>query len=307
VATIARELTGDLRCLRCGYNLKGLSIRATCPECSLPVKATILAIVDPHAAELAPLRSRRLLAWALVAWTGGPVLTAAMVWWLRAGEVLSNVWKTSLTPVWLPVVGAVGLTVSGLAAAALVRPHAGIPLWRQAAALLGVLLYVPLVLLFWRLHGYLDVLYPTPYFASAAPDRPWTRMAIVLLAAAIILLLRPNARQVAMRSYVVRTGRVDRQSMLALAGAFALGAVADAAGLVMPLLAAHASDIVVVSRVALVALSGVLATLGLANMLIDSLRLRPILAAKGLDLSDILETNRQRDERLAGTVPEPTA
>ncbi|MBL8760751.1 MAG: hypothetical protein JNL50_05545, partial [Phycisphaerae bacterium] len=55
---LARELTGDLRCAKCAYNLKGLSVRSVCPECGLAISATLLAKVDPHAAELRPIAWR---------------------------------------------------------------------------------------------------------------------------------------------------------------------------------------------------------------------------------------------------------
>ena len=65
-SVLASELTGDLPCVRCGYNLRGLSIREHCPECDAPVRATILALVDPRASELKPLRRPRLTGWGLV-------------------------------------------------------------------------------------------------------------------------------------------------------------------------------------------------------------------------------------------------
>src|SRR5690606_27754218 len=59
---IARQLKGDLLCIGCGYNLRGLSIREMCPECGIPVRATILGVIDPMADELAPIPRPRLVA-----------------------------------------------------------------------------------------------------------------------------------------------------------------------------------------------------------------------------------------------------
>src|SRR5436190_23878239 len=65
-SALGRQLRGDLPCVACGYNLKGLSIRSVCPECGTPVRATILSVVDPHAAELTPIRLPALVALGLL-------------------------------------------------------------------------------------------------------------------------------------------------------------------------------------------------------------------------------------------------
>src|SRR5262245_48877512 len=77
---IARELTGDLPCVRCRYNLRGLSVRAPCPECGTPVRATLLAVVDPFAGELQPVSRPRLIVAGLIAWSLGGFGSALCVW-----------------------------------------------------------------------------------------------------------------------------------------------------------------------------------------------------------------------------------
>jgi len=39
--TTAEDVARDLGCARCGYNLRGLSHNATCPECGVPVKHSL--------------------------------------------------------------------------------------------------------------------------------------------------------------------------------------------------------------------------------------------------------------------------
>ncbi|QOJ16850.1 MAG: hypothetical protein HRU76_04275 [Phycisphaeraceae bacterium] len=50
-----------LHCRGCGYNLRGVRVEHPCPECGLPVEATVTAEVDPEASRLPRLRDQRLV------------------------------------------------------------------------------------------------------------------------------------------------------------------------------------------------------------------------------------------------------
>src|SRR5262245_33407890 len=150
---LASELGGNLPCLRCRYNLKGLSIRAICPECALPVRVTLLAVVDPMASELRAIPRPRATAAGVVLWSTAALLAALCVW---AREVLEGYATTLLLRQAVEVLGVaiVGLTLaSGVGAASLIRPHDGIRPQRRRAALIATLTYAPLTAIMWFMYG----------------------------------------------------------------------------------------------------------------------------------------------------------
>lgn len=295
-ARIARDLTGDLYCINCRYNLKGLSITEPCPECGVPVKATVLAVVDPLAEELAPISTPRLTALGLLLWPAGALIAACAVWTLRAVELTPLGTWVRLPGMWIPLACA-GLTVSGVALIPLVRPHRAISVFSSIRVTFAVLLYIPLVWGFWRLHAHLDAINPLPYASLNDPDtqRHAYRLAITLLAALILTLTRHTARTLAARSVVVREGRVDRQPILALIGAFLLTACGDAFHLLSVVTPWISEDITQPVSVILIALGSVLVTLGLFGLTRDGLRVFPVIASQPLGLSHIL--GRQGESR----------
>src|SRR5262245_9530394 len=107
----------------------------------MPVRATVLAVVDPLAAELRPIPNPRFTAWGLVAWSvgafGAVLATCALRIedWLqlpvRAGTV------ESVRTVLLVLAGA-----SAIGAVALIRPHAGLKPRNVGLAVIGAMPYV---------------------------------------------------------------------------------------------------------------------------------------------------------------------
>src|SRR3954470_14312241 len=87
---IARELTGNLPCVTCRYNLRGLSIKSVCPECGTAVRAAILAAVDPYAPILQPLYAPRLAATGLMLWAGGALAAGLLTWSLRLADLFAT-------------------------------------------------------------------------------------------------------------------------------------------------------------------------------------------------------------------------
>ncbi len=73
VARLSRELAGDLPCIQCGYNLRGLTVKGMCPECGTSVRATLLAVVDPMAGEFRPISFPRLTAYGMLVWSHAAV------------------------------------------------------------------------------------------------------------------------------------------------------------------------------------------------------------------------------------------
>jgi hypothetical protein len=302
VNTLARQLTGSLRCVRCTYELRGISITGVCPECGLPVKATLLAIVDPKAEELAPLRAPQRTARGLILWTLSAALAALLVWTIRIAEIAAHLGGPGPAPAWLGTLVPLAALASGVGALVLIRPHAKTPRSASASAALGAALSLPLAALLAQLHVLHDPGRLTAYtMAVDDPDRAraWLRLGIGACAAAMALLLRPSARMLAYRSVVVREGRVDRQSLLALAAAFGVAAVGDVLTLARGSLTFISSDLARAAETGFIVLGSVLVTLALVNLARDSRRLRPIIASRGVGLADVVESNADRAAREA--------
>lgn len=285
----APELQGSMPCARCGYELRGLSIRAVCPECALPVRATILTRVDPLADELAPVRFRRIVAGLLVAWALAALLAALMLWVIRLSQLLGVQAPPNLVGLGPKLVVAFS-GVSGVAALALVRPHARIPRVHIFMAALGVLAYVPLCWVLWRVLGVLDARGGVQYGIGASLDmqRHVLRVCSLLLLSVILLCLRPNARRLAARSFLMRTGRVDRQTMAALLAVLGIIALGDALILAVGNTTGPAEDQIRQVGQIIILVGSVLFTLGLGGVLIDCVRLFGVIIEPPLSLKAVL-------------------
>lgn len=288
--TLLPDLTGDLPCGGCGYNLRGLSVRSRCPECGTAVRATILLAVDPHAEELRPLRRPVLTSTALVVWAWGALLAVLGVWATRLSELLVVVYDD-----W-PATGGFGGVVSALmacsaaASPALIKPHDGVPGPTTRRAVLGVAATVPLVALFGYLHTIHDPVRLTGYvtYGPAGIDRSLLRLAIAGLAGVAIWGLWPSATGLIARSVVIRQNRVDTQpisAMLVSLGIAAAGDLLRIGGAAVPVLR---GDVASILETVLVAVGSFLFTLTLIGLAIDTLRVRPVLVRPPIGLVDVL-------------------
>jgi hypothetical protein len=306
---IAATLTERLTCAACGYDLRGLSVLDRCPECGLRISTSILAVIDPRAQEFEPIRRPRMVALGLLVWSLCGLLAALCAWTLRASELptLNNsphlIGDTGVRA--LAAVGACCIVVSGGGAVALVKPARRMPPMGSRLTMMGVALYLPLAAAFWVLHGQVDVSLASPYFGRM-PDgeRVILRAMELGLIAAIVLLLRTNARTLAARSAILRTGRVDRQTMYAVAVAAALGVLGD----VIRLLATHAdgtpSQVLSIAGVSIVAIASLLLTLGIAGVCIDCARIARALLRSGRRLTSLMSmVDVARAERQTDTAP----
>ncbi|MBL8990851.1 MAG: hypothetical protein JNJ48_04640 [Phycisphaerae bacterium] len=294
-------LGGRLPCAVCGYNLQGISILGVCPECGTAVRATILAVVDPLASELRPARAPRLTSLGLVLWSGAGLL-AALAGWRVALQRLMAAWteQPSAQPLW----GGWGWVIAGLLAASgvgallFVVPSARTEpgrngRWMLAAGLAGVALYGLLAWLVVALHGAAARSGLTgggelAEMWSPAPERTVLRASLCGVLIAILALLRPTARSLVKRSLVMRTGRVDRQTMLAMMAALGLVMVGDVIGLMGASRVAGADAFHLLAVVAMLA-GGLLMTLGLAGALVDSLRIARAVLAPSPGLRQVVE------------------
>jgi hypothetical protein len=307
----AVDLRGDLLCARCRYNLRGLSITGVCPECATPVRATILSQVDPSAHELRPISRRGLIAWGVVAWSASALLAALAVWWLRAGDLAPR--SLGSAPVFVRFLVVVLVGLSGVGSLALVRPHEGIPAGTRRLAATGCALYVPLCWLLWRLHVVIDGANAAPYGPDVVAPAHRTVLHIAILAGltGILLCLRPAARLLASRSFLMRTGRTDRQTMAAMLAVLGVIALGDVLVLVAGTGRSGASDLTRQIGQLVILVGSVLFTLGLVGVLVDCWRLRAIILEPPLSLRDLIagrpSSPRHDDQHTRGDKREAAA
>ncbi len=287
---LASELGGDLPCVRCRYNLKGLSIRSSCPECATPVRATLLAVVDPRASELRPIDHRKLTSLGLIVWAAAACAAAFTAWTIRALEIFGSTQTFSDDTRWLRLATPLLAVVSGVGSMVLIRPHGGIPPRSRVYAAMGAACYLPIAWLLWLTFNHPRFRlaeYPTP-----SGERAIAGIVLCALLIAALVLLRPNARMLAARSLLMRTGRVDRQTMRAVAAALSLSIAGYLCGLVANQDPRPGLDVVRSIGGLLLLCGWVLFTIGLVGILYDCWLLRGVVAEPPLALEDLLTAHK---------------
>ncbi len=288
--TLTAELAGDLPCVRCRYNLRGLTIRGMCPECGTSVRTTVLARVDPMANELRPIRFRRLVAFGMVAWAAGGLLAACFNWLLRLGDLVAQNQIARSPQLWQRYGLLLGVGASAVGALLLVRPHDRIPARQRLMAAMGVALYAPLLWALWLTHCRLDLGPGVPYITNAPPDprRIGLRILTALLIAAILTLLRPNARLLQSRWLLMRIGAVGRQTILALLAVLALWVVGDVMVLIASGQASGTLGVLSKAGELIILVASLLLTVGLVGMVVDCARVQGVIVQPALTLDDML-------------------
>lgn len=298
---IARKLAGDLSCINCGYNLRSLSVRSACPECGASVLATVLDAVDPAAGIIAPIRRRRLVAAGLVLWPAAAIVAALLMWlnrfWIEA-VALMEVGRPP--PLWLGPATLAAMALSALGSAALITPHAGIALRNRLMAASGTLLMAGLVAI--RLSDARAQAFDPASFLKGTTLEPGLltlRLIGATMVAVLVFCFRPNAKLLAQRSMVLRSGGAERQSMLPLAGAMALIWLGALLGLVGVAAGGIVLDTVFYADMILTGLGAVLFTIGLWGVLRDALRIAPVILQPRVQPSALL-VDESTPERSAG-------
>ncbi len=280
-----RELSGSLPCAQCGYELRGVSVLGVCPECATPVRATILAVVDPLADELQPINHPRLVALGLVLWVLAGV-SGVLLCWRPAVGVLLSLWseaRIAPVPFWWDELIAMLLSISAIGSIALWRPQAGLRIWMSALAVFATLLHIPLIML---VRAGVDRAATTQIrtlaeiWGSAGPNSPAAgisssigRICIALLLISLLACVRPVAVALIARSLAIRLGRVDRQTVLAMTAALVAAILGDLLGLLGTHLSPNPSADFLQHLGFVMLLSGAsLFTLGLVGSSIDFVR-----------------------------------
>jgi hypothetical protein len=287
---LARELAGDLLCAGCNYNLRSMSIRGVCPECGTPVRATILARIDPYAEVLRPISWPVLTAAGLMVWSMFSLAAALLTWGLRGADawsVLMDVRVPSQRTIVLASTAC--LAVAGLASAVLIRPHSGIPIRQQLRAAGGVLAIFIIAAAHWHLHARFDPGHVRPYFqAEIIAERSVVRLIIAACLLGAIQGLRPSIRMLASRSLVMRMGRVDRQTMTAMSVVVCIGAAGDLLHLAGSRALPSVKYALYVIGLTAIVLTSVLLTLGLVGIVVDCIRLVPVIMRPPISMRQVL-------------------
>lgn len=297
---IARELTGSLPCVRCRYDLRGLSVRGQCPECAMPIRATVLSVVDPYAGELQAIYRPRLLAGGVLAWSGGMLGAALCVWGLRAAGLVYGLTGQVIDVSVLGFLAVALIGLSAIGACALVRPHAGLPRRASFGAAVGVAALAGLAAMTWWILVGRDLRAPAPYFefVTAAWDREVLRLLAGVMMLAAVRGLATNWNMLQARSVLMRTGRMDKQTAPAFYAAILLAMGGDVVRMVVRRslgVGASESSIPQLMGTVLVAAGSMFLTVGLVSLLIDCLRLRPVILDRPLSLDQLAEPPVKRE------------
>jgi hypothetical protein len=183
-----------------------------------------------------------------------------------------------MTATWAAHAAIASMALSGVGALALVRPHAGIPPRQAAWTAVGVAAYIPMIWFEWRVivpgwatsRGYLNSL-------SVDPRHALTRLLFEGSLVVALLALRPSARMLAARSLLMREGRIDRQTMLALVAAVSVGVTGDLLHWNIRSFPPSWEAGLAVTGTLLIAVSSLLLTVGLVSVVVDSWRIRDVI------------------------------
>lgn len=284
-----QSLRGSLPCFVCGYELKGLSIRSVCPECGTAVRGTILYRVDPRADEFKPIRWPRLTAWGIRFWGTGAATAAISLWVLRLSEFSGFTGQRSGADSIWSVLSVVAILASALGAAMIVRPNRWIPPAKSILAAVGVGWYAVVIMgMLIVIRTDIDRVPAYGHERSLDAMREIGRMVFGVGVLGVLLCMRPIARELVKRSLALRTGRVDRQTILAMSAVVVVGLLGDAIrwGVATDLVGAGVGVVDFIGRL-LVVFSSALLTLGLVSAAVDSWRISNAILTPSPSMSDI--------------------
>ncbi len=266
-------LTGSLPCVTCRYELKGLSVRDVCPECGTAVRAAILSAVDPLADELAPMRWPSFTGVLIIAWALSAAIGVWLILTMRITDGLRSM-NISVPEFWWGWhVSFALLVISGVGSLGFLMPTARTRWWSVLSALCSTLAYVPFFYALVRIRAIDMNAGPAAAFFTLSPDtdRILWRMLVGGCLVVIFLGIRPNARELVRRSIAMRTGRVDRQTLLAMASTcvvMMLGDILRLAG------ASGGSGVAVLIGSLIILIATVFLGFGMALAVVDGLRIR---------------------------------
>lgn len=255
--TLGLALAGELPCLNCAYELKGLTIRGNCPECGLPIRVTIMYAVDPDNEAFGPIKRPKLVAAGLIVLVSGYTFVPLLIT-IRIISSFTTPWTgvfgqsldSALSLMWQPMM--LVLILAQISTTILVS---GLKQIRDIALIAAS--WLPLLAACFVFFG----LAVSDFYSGTS----WNVRFLELGFAGSLLCLLLPIRSLTRRSALLRTGRVPRQHTLALAIALV---IAVASGLIRELVAA---DTPIASiAIALQVVGWALATLGMLGLTRDA-------------------------------------
>lgn len=297
---VVRALTGSLPCISCGYDLRGLTVKGVCPECSTAVRATVLARVDPGADALKPITHKRLLAFGIRLCFSAALVAIAAGWAMKAQEI----WPMLTTSTSRPpsaagtpwgVLQLIALCACCIGSMSISLPVPGVPRSRSWIALAGSILCIPGGIYAIHRIQSIDVQPDGPLAAAYIARDPdparlvWHIIATAAFAVAI-MLIRPAVRPLVVRCRAIRVGRVDRQHLIVLVILFVIiiaGSLIRAAwfnGGVFEILDPIGAVVIFVASILL--------SITLTRAMIDSWRIAYAIDHPPLGLKDIMADSR---------------
>jgi hypothetical protein len=121
-----------------------------------------------------------------------------------------------------------------------------------------------------------------------APDRSVFRTFAGIAGLVIIAAMRPATRVLVSRSLAIRTGRVDRQTLLATAAAIVVLMTGDLLGLLARSSHGLASEWMLLTALTLLAFGAVLLGIGLLSSLVDAARIARAIVRPGPSLTEVI-------------------
>lgn len=288
---LAFELSGHIPCAVCAYDLSGLSITGTCPECGSSVRLTLLRVIDPRARVLEPLVRPRLTALCLSVLSGTSFGAVLMIWAQRIADGACVAFGRRCVLPELGHTAAALLALGGLAGVGLVRPHRRTTPLSRLAGGAAILMTIAAA---WQLSvtlGIRDPLRGPPYFGveRMSDARALERIIFGVLVAGAILLFRVNARELSLRSVLLRRDHEHKQRLLAVAGAMMIALAGDVLLLIAPNEPATApATLLVTLGLAAIAVGSVLATVAMVGVLIDSRAIARTIARRPMAIRDVI-------------------
>ncbi len=192
------------------------------------MRATVLHRVDPGAEALRPMPTPWLTSIGILLWTGCGLLAALALWAPRVSDLLDEISAGRITydAGWSTPLAFVLVLASGAGLVGMIRPVVGTPARLIVMGVGAFALYGMIALSVHKVAALSGT--QAPYLAGGpSPERIWWRLAASASVTAMLLLIRPSARELVKRSLVLRTKRVDRQTIYATVGALGVTALGD--------------------------------------------------------------------------------
>lgn len=299
----------DLPCAQCGYDVKGLPVDGKCPECGFAIRPTVRAYVNPESGHMPTLDHPRIAGLSAAALAVLLLLSALALWtpdiinwrqlFSQGTATVTNsppennlpFHLTAIVLVLLAVLATFGLALSGQFPQSRTRVITGLA--RARLVLVGIAVVMAVGAVADSVDLSMGFMRPVLPLRLAQAASNWINLALGALAIMLALALRPVMEFLAQRSRRHRTGASSRQGIPALIVALSVIMIGEGALVLDWLLVANGVIIPGQQYLTLVApwltvIGCVMLTIGLMNLVWDTLRIQRGLARHLYEPEDII-------------------